>query len=334
MLSFCVPTFNRGQFIGEALESILAQANEDFEIIIVDGASTDNTQSVLAEFTKRSPRVRVYRQASNSGIDIDLLTAVSLAQGEYCWLMSDDDQLENGALTLVRQRLERHRGIAGASVNYSSYDKNMRFEIATVPAVIGAKWGQDHLFTGREECFAGLGMHLGYLSAQIVNRQLWASVSSKIDLSPYLHSSWLMVYIIGQMLTFNSRWLYIHTECIRNRSANDSFVLRVGEYQRQLISHDSFPRIISDLFGKESSVLRTIANATIKNRMPRNLAKIKANNVSFMLQFDLVVLYTKKYWKYVEYWFYVFPIFLVPNWVFRVARFVYFEWKKTHRRLN
>jgi abequosyltransferase len=330
-LSFCLPTFNRGALIGEALESILAQGNREIEVVIVDGGSTDTTQSVLAEFSNSSPLVKVYRQEVNSGIDIDLLTAVRMARGQYCWLMSDDDQLEPGALNTVLRLLEENEGIAGASVNYASYDKHLRFQIATVPAATGTSCSGDYLFKSREECFATLGMHLGYISAQVIDRKLWTLVSSKYDLRPYLHSAWAMVYVIGQMLTVNPRWLYVHTPCIRNRSANDSFVLRVGEYKRQLISHDSFPKIVEDLFGKDSRVFDAITKATIRTRMPRNLAKIKANNIPSGLQFDLIRLYTRKYWKHLPYWVYVFPIFLIPNWVLRLTRSAYFLWRSARR---
>lgn len=327
-LSICIPTYNRAAFIGHCLDSILGQWLEGVELIIVDGASKDETPVVVAEYQRRYPFIRYFRRSSNVGIDEDVLKVVELATGDYCWLMSDDDQFEHGALADVLGKLEQFDDLAGASVSYSSYDINMKFRIATVPALIGMDHTSDHLFLSRDECFAGLGMHLGYLSAQIVNRKLWNVAVSTCDLMPYMRSSWLMVFMIGQMLSRNSRWLYIGESCIGNRTANDSFVLRVGEYNRQLITHESFPRVIRDLFGESSSVFCTITNRTIKNRMPRNLAKLKANNASIQLQIELISLYTRKYWRYFNYWLFVFPIFFVPNLILRVTRFVYLGVRK------
>src|SRR3954468_8161222 len=56
-ISVLMPTWNAGQFIGEAINSILAQTFADFEIIVVDGGSTDQTREILAAF--RDPRLRV-----------------------------------------------------------------------------------------------------------------------------------------------------------------------------------------------------------------------------------------------------------------------------------
>src|SRR5207253_1068183 len=53
-ISFCIPTYNHGRFLGAALESILAQAPEDFEIVIVDGASVDETPAVVAEYQRKT----------------------------------------------------------------------------------------------------------------------------------------------------------------------------------------------------------------------------------------------------------------------------------------
>jgi abequosyltransferase len=328
LLSICIPTYNRADFIGHCLDSILGQWVEGIELVIVDGASKDATPAVVAEYQRRYPFIRYFRRSSNVGIDEDVLKVVELATGDYCWLMSDDDQFEPGALADVLGKLGQFSDLAGASVNYSSYDISMKFKIATVPALIGMDHTSDHLFLSREDCFAGLSMHLGYLSAQIVNRKLWNGVVSSCDLMPYMRSSWLMVFMIGQMLNRNSRWLYIGEACIGNRTANDSFVLRVGEYNRQLITHESFPRIIRDLFGEGSPVFGAITNRTITNRMPRNLAKLKANNASFQLQIDLVLLYTRKYGRHLNYWLFVFPIFLIPNFFLRFTRFVYLEARK------
>jgi abequosyltransferase len=327
-LSICIPTYNRADFIGHCLDSILDQWAEGVELVIVDGGSKDATPSVIADYQRRYPFIKYFQRLSNVGIDEDVLKVVELAKGDYCWLMSDDDQFEQGALAEVLRKLEMFSNLAGASLGYVSYDISMKFKIATVPALFGMDPTSDHLFLNRDDCFSGLGMHLGYLSAQIVNRRLWNEVVAGCDLSPYMRSSWLMVYIIGQMSKRNSRWLYIGESCIGNRTANDSFVLRVGEYNRQLITHESFPRIIRDLFGVASPVFRAVTNRTIINRMPRNLAKLKANNAPIRLQIDLVMLYTIKYRMYFNYWLFVFPIFFIPNFLLRFIRFVYLGVRK------
>ena len=81
-LSLCIATYNREAFIGETLQAIVAQLPNDMELVIVDGASSDNTAEVVARFAQRHPQLRYYREAVNSGVDKDFDKAVCYARGE------------------------------------------------------------------------------------------------------------------------------------------------------------------------------------------------------------------------------------------------------------
>ena len=326
-LSICIPTYNRAGLIGGCVESILSQINARIEIVIVDGASRDNTQEIIAGYCRRFPCIRYFRRATNLGVDEDILKIVELAKGDYCWLMSDDDRMEPGAIEYLSSRLGEYPDLAGASVNSLAFDRTMSYRVKTVPATSGGRFSADHLFTNREECFNALGIHLGYLSAQIVRRDLWRDVVTQVDLAPYKNTCWLLVYIIGAMLQRNSRWLYIHRPCIRYRSGNDSFGARMGTYRRQLVTHQSYSIVINGLFGKDGNVCRNILKTLISDRMPRTLANTKANGASIYLQMQLCKLYTKEYWRFGTYWWKVFPLFFVPNFAFRIIRAVYMHVK-------
>ena len=103
-LSICMPTYNFGRFIGDALESILRQAADDVEIVVLDGASTDNTSEVVRSFQARFPKLHYHRRDRRGGIDRDMAHAVELANGEYCWFMTDDDLLKPGAITEISRK--------------------------------------------------------------------------------------------------------------------------------------------------------------------------------------------------------------------------------------
>ena len=150
-LSICIPTYNRADFIVHCLDSILDQWAEGVELVIVDGGSKDATPSVIADYQRRYPFIKYFQRLSNVGIDEDVLKVVELAKGDYCWLMSDDDQFEQGALAEVLRKLEMFSNLAGASLGYVSYDISMKFKIATVPALIGMDPTADHLFLNRDD---------------------------------------------------------------------------------------------------------------------------------------------------------------------------------------
>jgi abequosyltransferase len=106
-LSICITTLNRAAFIGATLESILLQATDECELIVLDAASTDGTEQLVSEYGRRFGQLRYIRQAQNNGIDRDLNNAVELARGEYCWLMTDDDLMKPGAVDAVLAALRR-----------------------------------------------------------------------------------------------------------------------------------------------------------------------------------------------------------------------------------
>lgn len=100
-LSICMATFNRSAYIAETLDSILPQLVPGVELIIVDGASPDNTADVVSPYAIAWQQVRYYRESLNSGVDADYDKAAGYARGEYIWLMTDDDLLKPGGLARV-----------------------------------------------------------------------------------------------------------------------------------------------------------------------------------------------------------------------------------------
>lgn len=90
-VSIGLPVYNGENFIRSAIESILAQTYTDFEIIISDNASTDNTEKVCREYLASDSRIRFYRQYENLGAAPNFNYLFTLARGKYFkWFAHDD----------------------------------------------------------------------------------------------------------------------------------------------------------------------------------------------------------------------------------------------------
>ena len=89
IISVVMPTFNGEKFIAEAIESILNQTFNDFEFIIVDDGSTDNTEKIIQSFSDK--RIVYIKKIQNSGISDTLNKGISIAKGKYIARMDDDD---------------------------------------------------------------------------------------------------------------------------------------------------------------------------------------------------------------------------------------------------
>jgi glycosyltransferase involved in cell wall biosynthesis len=88
-VSVCVPTYNRAPLLKAFLPTILSQTLQDFEIIICDNCSTDNTTEVALACT--DPRVSYYRNDANLGPFGNMNRLLTLARGEYVVIVHDDD---------------------------------------------------------------------------------------------------------------------------------------------------------------------------------------------------------------------------------------------------
>ncbi len=101
LFSIIVPVYNEEQFIQEALDSILAQTDSDWEALLIDDGSTDLTPKILDDYAKNDPRFRVFHKP-NGGQSTAINKGVQEARGEWlCWLSGDD--------YFHLQKLELHR---------------------------------------------------------------------------------------------------------------------------------------------------------------------------------------------------------------------------------
>ena len=90
-ISVVMATYNRAHLLPDAINSIRAQTLTDWELIIVDDASTDNTPDIVRAFVEDDPRIRYHRHSKNQGLAVARNTSFELAQGRYIALQDDDD---------------------------------------------------------------------------------------------------------------------------------------------------------------------------------------------------------------------------------------------------
>ncbi len=111
LFSIVIPTYNRASFIERAIDSVLAQRFTDWELIVVDDASTDNTLALISKYT--DPRIQVIRNSRNLERSISRNKGIETAKGEYiCFLDSDDYYLPAHLKTLQREIEQKDHPIA------------------------------------------------------------------------------------------------------------------------------------------------------------------------------------------------------------------------------
>jgi len=90
LVSIGLPVYNGEKYVGKAIESVLTQTFEDFELIISDNASTDRTEEICREYTANDPRIHYYRNERNLGAAKNFNRVFELSTGElFKWLAAD-----------------------------------------------------------------------------------------------------------------------------------------------------------------------------------------------------------------------------------------------------
>lgn len=93
MISIVVPAYNAEKYIADTINSVLNQTYKDWELIIVDDGSKDNTASIVKQFCEKDPRIH-YHYKANSGVSDTRNVGMNMAKGEYIALLDADDFFE------------------------------------------------------------------------------------------------------------------------------------------------------------------------------------------------------------------------------------------------
>ena len=213
-LSICIATRNRADTIGETLESIIREANERVEVVIVDGASTDNTEQVVVAYQASFPSLRYYRLAENGGVDKDYCKAADLALGQYCWFMSDDDIFKEGAVPTVLDKISH--GYDLIVVNAESRNIDMSKVLVAQNTVIDS----DTVYPTQafRDFFVNMASHLSYLPAVVIRRSIW----NQREKEEYYGSNFVHVGVIFQK-PMNGDVLVLQSPLIAVRRGNVSW---------------------------------------------------------------------------------------------------------------
>ena len=92
IVSIVIPTYNREHLLSRALDSVLAQTLGDFEVLVVDDGSTDETAVLMAEYEARDERIRYFIQPQNAGVSAARNRGLREARGEFIAFLDSDDE--------------------------------------------------------------------------------------------------------------------------------------------------------------------------------------------------------------------------------------------------
>lgn len=321
-LSFCIPTYQRKELLVQTLESILSQ-DPSIEIVISDNGSYDGTKEYILSLLPKYPQILYHRWETSVEVGKNLLHVVSLAKTKYVWLLTDDDCLEEGALSHVLSILSTYPNLTGVSVNVEGYDKHMqqKKKIRYSHTMKNSK-----LFTNAEECFFHLGAWFGYWSSHILLKEKWDE--GLLDPLHLSFTGYHHLYLVTSMLKKNPLWYFSYQKCIAYRADNESFAQEFGVFKRYAIDAFTYKAICRHFFDPYPHILFKVQNTVLNEYHVWQLVSLKCNKVSLKTQLKLLLLSLKEYYLFKSFWIKVLPLILTPRLLLLAIRRVYRSWKK------
>jgi glycosyltransferase involved in cell wall biosynthesis len=143
-VSVCLPVFNGRRFLRAAIETVLAQTHKDFELLIADDCSTDDSLAIAEELAKRDKRIVVWKNPKNLGLFANYNACIERATGEYVKLFAQDD-------LLIPTNLETHLKIFAENEGISliTGSRNIIGESGQLVETLG-EFDEDRVIPGDE----------------------------------------------------------------------------------------------------------------------------------------------------------------------------------------
>lgn len=144
-ISVCIPTFNRHNLLPYAIDSVLQQSYQDFELIICDDGSSDGTPDLMSQYT--DSRIKYIRHNKNIGKSNNMRSGFDAAQGEYFIKFDDDDRLTPDFLYRTAAILDQDSSIDFVGTDHWIIDiNNIRQQKETQDN--SHRWGRTNLIEG------------------------------------------------------------------------------------------------------------------------------------------------------------------------------------------
>ncbi len=259
-VSIIVPNYNYARFLDRRLGSIEAQTFRDFELILLDDASSDDSAAILQAFAARHG-ARLVRNQHNSGNPfVQWNRGVALARGEFVWIAEADDDADPRFLeTLVAVlRRDPHCGVVQcASIRIDATGRRGDTVAVTLHDVDRNRWRQDFRNSGADECARYLVREctIPNASAVLFRRSLFEAVGGA-DETLRLAGDWKLWAAILCRSDFAFvatplNFFRTHAATVRSRTGVWERILEGLQVMRFIVAHQDIPAdSLADLHGR------------------------------------------------------------------------------------
>lgn len=225
ILSICIPNYGRPEFLKKNINVIAKQNSSDIEIVITDDSSPDDIKKIVRDFRKKYPQVslRFKRHSTNQGFDKNVLSVIQFAKGQFCWLLSNDDQILPGAIKKILKTVNQNPDVSLIVVNYQRFDEIIKK--ITAKKMISIK--KDRLFNNaskfffhetKSSYFKIIGLNTLTMSIDVFSRDRWLKAAKTT--TRYMGHNFIHFFILASIIKKNPSIYILSTPYLRYTSNN------------------------------------------------------------------------------------------------------------------
>jgi glycosyltransferase involved in cell wall biosynthesis len=263
------------------------------ELVVSDNDSTDGTKALVKEYAAKYNNVCYYKNEKNLGFDRNVDCVLTKATGDFCWLMSDDDYIKDGAIEFVLNILKDNIDVAFVGICDGHQS-------------VG---GDYKIFADGSECLDEIGIFCGGVPMCIFKREYLPVDRMKYHGNYWIHLS-MAVEIVAKRKLVMVKNLFRSQEPVIARWANDGAVF---------YSSINIRKIFKDAlnFGYDKRVIGKIVHG-LTVVMPRNMASAKLRGLR--VSWDKFKFLYSQFSDSLAYLFILTVIFVCPTFILRMIR--------------
>jgi glycosyltransferase involved in cell wall biosynthesis len=175
-VSVIIPNYNHERFLTERIDSVLNQTYRDFEVILLDDCSTDNSRRIISRYESH-PLVRqtIFNESNSGSTFKQWNKGARVAQGEYLWFAESDDCAEPDFLAEMVPVLEEHPTVGVVKCQSRSIDLDGNRGPIIEDAVLQRDWSKPFVMAGAADCVEQLkwGISIFNASAALVRKKTY-----------------------------------------------------------------------------------------------------------------------------------------------------------------
>lgn len=142
LISIIVPVYNSEVTLGRCIDSIIKQTYSNFELILIDDSSSDNSLSICQNYSKIDNRITVKHNETNQGVTITRNTGLDIANGDYILFIDNDDYIDTNYIEVFVNELNSNTDVDLLTQNILFHEDGKEPYIVSDQLSLGGPWGK------------------------------------------------------------------------------------------------------------------------------------------------------------------------------------------------